>query len=204
VKQVVYACSTNPGKLGEFSLAAREWGSSIFVIVPLPELAKIGAPDETGQTFEENAVAKAAHYSGFSPELVLADDSGLEVAALGGDPGVYSARFAGKGASDSSNNDLLLKRLRETSNRDARFVCVLALARAGTIVNTFRGTVEGLILREPRGANGFGYDPLFLYPPLGCSFGELDAVSKFRVSHRGDAVRKLCEYLSGLQGVNQR
>ncbi len=177
-------------------MAASDLGNSGYSIESLPNIKQIPAPDETGSTFAENAQLKARYYSGFTPELVFAEDSGLEVDALNGDPGIYSARFAGPGAGDQANNDLLLNRLRGAGDRSARFVSVVALARAGQILETFRGEVNGQILREPRGQNGFGYDPLFFYPPFAKSFAEVTAEEKLRVSHRGEALRKLLEYLS--------
>ena len=139
---------------------------------------------------------KAAYYSRFAPGPLFADDSGLEVDALGGEPGVYSARYAGAQADDQANNRLLLERLGDKSNRGGRFVCVIALAEAGEVRQTFRGEVEGEILHEARGPGGFGYDPLFYYPPFGCSFGEVDGEKKFDVSHRGKALRSLLNYLA--------
>lgn len=192
----LYACSTNPGKLKEFALAARSLHVPGLVIEPLPQLGHVPAPEETADTFEENARAKAIYYSEFTPELVFADDSGLEVDALGGAPGVISARYAGLNATDEANNALLLRNLASTTPRTARFVCVIALARAGEVLQTFRGTVEGEILRMPSGENGFGYDPLFYYPPLGCSFAELAPEEKFAVSHRGNALRALLRFLT--------
>jgi XTP/dITP diphosphohydrolase len=192
----LYACSTNPGKLKEFALAARSLHAPDLVIEPLPQLGQVPEPNESGTSFEENACAKAIYYSAFTPELVFADDSGLEVDALGGAPGVLSARYAGPDATDQGNNALLLRNLRSTTQRTARFVCVIALARAGEVLQTFRGTVEGEILRAPRGVNGFGYDPLFYYPPLGCSFAELAPEQKFAVSHRGNALRGLVKSLA--------
>jgi XTP/dITP diphosphohydrolase len=127
---------------------------------------------------------------------LFADDSGLEVDALGGAPGVYSARFAGPGATDDANNRLLLEKMRGVGDRSARFVCVIALADGGRLRETFRGAVEGEILEEPRGPHGFGYDPLFYYPPFGCSFGEAAAERKLTVSHRGAALRALFQRLS--------
>jgi XTP/dITP diphosphohydrolase len=196
VSSRLFACSTNPGKLREFALAASHFGGSGYVIESLPEITEIPAPDEPGLTFVENALVKAQYYSGFTSELVFADDSGLEVEALGGQPGVHSARFAGPGVSDQANNDLLLSRLSGVGNRAARFVCVIGLARTGQSLQTFRGEVNGQILLEPRGENGFGYDPLFFYPPFAKSFAEIGTDEKFRVSHRGEALRKLFEYLS--------
>jgi XTP/dITP diphosphohydrolase len=192
---LLYACSTNPGKLREFELAALQCRGSDLRIVPLPNLKSIPAPKEAGQTFEENAALKAEYYSGFTDELVLADDSGLTVEALGGAPGVRSARFAGLDATADANNNLLLDRLNVETHRTASFVCVVALARSGALLKSFRGEVSGEILTAPRGASGFGYDPLFFYPPFGRSFGEIDAEEKFSVSHRGHAIRQLVDYL---------
>lgn len=189
----IWCASGNAGKLREFRLA----GQLLNVDVePLPGLKSIIAPEETGATFDENACLKAAYYSRSAPGLLFADDSGLAVDALGGEPGVYSARYAGEHATDEDNNRLVLERLGGDPNRAARFVCVIALAKDGEIVKTFRGEVEGQMLQEARGPGGFGYDPLFFYPPFGCSFGEVDDEKKFRVSHRGNAVRAMLEYLA--------
>ncbi len=186
----IYVCSSNPGKLREILLAASGTG---FDIQPLPNLKNITPPEETCSTFEENAALKAVGYSRFTPEIVLADDSGLEVDALGGAPGVWSARYSGPDATDEDNNNALLRNLGNATVRSARFVCGAALARAGEILAIARGTVEGEILPAPRGANGFGYDPLFFYPPLRRGFAELTADEKQRVSHRGKALRALFE-----------
>jgi XTP/dITP diphosphohydrolase len=192
---ILYACSTNPGKLREFALAARSSPVPDLVIEPLPRLGRIPTPEENAESFEENARTKAIYYSAFTSELVFADDSGLEVNALDGAPGVRSARYAGQDATDDENNALLLRNLASTPQRTARFVCVIALARSGRMIQTFHGAVEGEILWTPQGANGFGYDPLFYYPPLGCSFAELAPEQKFAVSHRGKAFRSLLEWL---------
>jgi XTP/dITP diphosphohydrolase len=184
----LYCATGNAGKLREFRLAATVPGIDIE---PLGDLKSIPAPEENGATFEANARLKAEYYSRFAAGPLFADDSGLEVDALGGQPGVYSARYAGPGATDAANNLLLLDRLAVQENRTARFVCVIALAEGGVARKTFRGTVEGEILREPRGLAGFGYDPLFYYPPFGCSFGEVDGEKKFAVSHRGNALRAM-------------
>jgi XTP/dITP diphosphohydrolase len=187
-------CATgNPGKLREFHLAAEVLGIDVE---PLEGLKSIPAPEETGATFEENACLKAAYYSRYTNELLFADDSGLAVDALGGEPGVHSARYAGANANDAANNALLLERLAGKSDRTGRFVCVIAIAQEGRILGTFRGEVEGEILDERRGTEGFGYDPLFYYPPFGCTFGEVEGPRKFDVSHRGKALRGLLEYLS--------
>ena len=187
----IYCATGNPGKLREFQLA----GELLDIdIEPLAGLKQITPPEENGATFEENACIKAAYYSRLASGLLFADDSGLEVDALGGAPGVYSARYAGPHATDLANNELLLRSLGGNRNRRARFVCVIALAEAGEIRQTFRGEVEGEILLAARGPGGFGYDPLFYYPPFGCSFGEVDGPKKFDVSHRGQALRALLEY----------
>jgi XTP/dITP diphosphohydrolase len=155
----------------------------------------IAPPEEHGATFEENAVAKAAYYGQFTRRFLFADDSGLEVDALGGAPGVHSARYAGEGATDAANNALLLERLERVENRTARFVCVIALVKGGALVRTFRAAVEGRIIQEPRGGQGFGYDPLFYYEPFGCTFGEVPVARKMRVSHRAQALAEMFTFL---------
>ncbi|MCZ2152328.1 MAG: RdgB/HAM1 family non-canonical purine NTP pyrophosphatase [Bryobacterales bacterium] len=186
------AATSNKGKLREFALAAE--GYAGFEILPLPEFQKLPGVEEIGRTFEENARIKAVHYSAFTDEFLYAEDSGLVVDALNGAPGVYSARFAGVGATDAANNHLLLERLRGVEDRSARFVCVIALARRGSVIATFEGSVEGTILREAKGLNGFGYDPLFYYPPAHCTTAELDPARKLEISHRGKAIRKLFDW----------
>ena len=190
-------CATgNPGKLREFRLAA---GLAPVEIELLPNFKQIAPCVEDGLTFEENAVLKARHYGRYANGLLFADDSGLEVDALGGVPGVYSARFslqeppvAGPPLPvDEANNRLLLEKLRGVEARGARFVCAIALAEAGKILGVWRGTVEGVILDEPRGASGFGYDPLFYCPQVGATFGEATQAQKFEVSHRGQALRAM-------------
>ena len=198
---IIYACSSNPGKLKEFRIAGRQSSVAGFEIEPLPGLEAMAPPPEDGLSFEENALSKAVYYSRFSRELTLADDSGLEVTALSGAPGVHSARYAGTNATDAENNELLLQRLEKTRDRRARFVCVIAIARSGEILTSVRGIEEGEILKAPRGSSGFGYDPLFFYPPLNCTFAELTADDKFAVSHRGNALRALLEYLVQLAGA---
>jgi non-canonical purine NTP pyrophosphatase (RdgB/HAM1 family) len=161
--------------------------------------------EETGQTFSENACLKAEGYARQFDTWALADDSGLEVDALDGKPGVYSARWAemnGSGRGDADNNKTLLRQLKDVQDkhRTARFVCVLALADpAGRIVLTTRDALEGRILREPRGANGFGYDPLFMVDALGLTTAELPPAQKHRISHRGKALRQLAEMMKQLE-----
>jgi XTP/dITP diphosphohydrolase len=190
----IYCATGNRGKLREFRLAGELLG---IEVKPLDDLDSIPAPEENGSTFEENARLKAKYYSRFAPGPLFADDSGLVVDALGGEPGVHSARYGGPGANDETNNRLLLERLGDNPRRTGRFVCVIALAEEGEVRQTFRGEVEGEILRETRGPGGFGYDPLFYYPPFNCSFGEMDGPKKFDISHRGKALRALFGFLAG-------
>jgi len=171
----LYCATGNPGKLREFQMSA---GQADIHVEMAPGFADIPPCDETGATFEENAVLKARYYGPLAPGPLFADDSGLEVDALGGAPGVYSARFAGPHSTDQANNQLLLERM-----------------DGGLLAGIFRGVVEGEILEEARGANGFGYDPLFFYPPFGCSLGEAAAEQKLKVSHRGKALRALWQRL---------
>ena len=196
----LYCATTNPGKLREFRLAAERLGQGRFDIVPLPEMDAIEPPAETGETFEENAIQKALYYSLRAPGPLFADDSGLEVDALGGAPGVLSARFAGPHATDEENNRLVLARLGNAAESGGRFVCSIALAAEGRLLRTFRGAVEGIILDAPRGPNGFGYDPLFFYPPFNCSFGEVSGERKLTVSHRGRALAAMMEWLAAQAG----
>jgi XTP/dITP diphosphohydrolase len=162
---------------------------------------------EDGATFEENARKKAEHYSAFVPgEIVLADDSGLEVDALGGAPGVHSARYAAtssaENADDRANNARLLRELSHAVDRAARFVCVIAVAQGGRTLATFRGEAQGRILAEPRGSSGFGYDPLFFFAALGKTFAELTPEEKAAVSHRGAAFRKFLDWYEGEYPAN--
>ena len=187
----VYCATSNPGKLREFQLAAPD-----FDLRQLPR--PVEPPEETGSTFEDNAAIKALYYGGFADGYLFADDSGLEVDALGGAPGVHSARYAGPEATDADNNALLLRRLEGAADRLARFVCVIALVKDGKLVRTFRGAVEGRILDAPRGSGGFGYDPLFYYEPFGCTFGEAPIADKMRVSHRAQALEAMFTFLRGI------
>lgn len=189
----VFAATSNAGKLREFALAAASYPE--LEIAALPGFVGIPAAEETGATFEENARLKALHYGAHTDELVFAEDSGLEVTALGGAPGVYSARYAGEGATDAANNALLLKRLAGAADRSARFVCVIALARRGQVLATFEGFVEGEIAELPSGTNGFGYDPLFFHPASGCTTAQLAPEAKLAISHRGAAFRQMLVWL---------
>lgn len=203
---ILYLASTNLGKIGEFRDAARACSISVEALPGLPNLPRCL---EDGRTFEENACKKAIHYSKLAAGLIFADDSGISVDALGGAPGIYSARFAGPGASDEANNQKLLEELRHrtvdlevqvrgasrTVDRCAHYVCVIALAERGRILTAVEGLAHGLILEQPRGKGGFGYDPVFLYPPLSKTFAELTPEEKFAASHRGKAFRKLLDYV---------
>lgn len=187
----VWCATSNAGKLREFRMAA----SDVCVIEPLPNLAAIPVPEETGTTFEENAIIKAEAYGAHTSGLLFAEDSGIEVDALNGEPGVYSARYSPEGT-DAANNRRMLDNLANTpAPRTARYVCVIALVSNGQLLRTFRGTVEGEIVLEPKGTQGFGYDPIFYYPPFGCTFGEVEKERKQTVSHRGHALRQLLDYL---------
>ena len=192
--------TTNPGKFAEVKgfLAALP-----LRILSLKDLDHPPAVVEDGRTFEENALKKARTLADFSGLLTLADDSGLEVDALDGAPGIYSARYAGEDADDERNNDKLLDALAQvtTDRRTARFVCALALcAPPAPKKNDWvtRESCEGRIAFEPRGANGFGYDPLFFFPPFGKTFGEIDQETKATVSHRGKALKRLADALPQL------
>ena len=195
----IFCATTNPGKLREFRLIVNHASGGAIEVEPLPGMEAVPVHEETGQTFEENAIQKATYYGRFTGGWLFADDSGLEVEALGGEPGIHSARFAGPQAIDESNNRLLLERMDGVENRSARFVCAVALVDGGRLDRVFHGAVEGQVLHEPRGENGFGYDPLFYYPPFGCSFGEVDAGRKLSVSHRGQALAAMTRYLLNLE-----
>lgn len=200
--------TSNKGKIKEF----REMlGSDRYTWSDLSEHREIKPVEETGSTFLENACLKAAYYAKALGTYALADDSGLEVDALDGKPGVHSARWAEinrAGQGDADNNALLLRQIDTVPDqkRTARFVCVLALAdQDGRILLTARDSVEGRIIRHPRGANGFGYDPLFYFDDLGCTTAELPPEKKHQISHRGKALRRmrtLMDQLTSLSAMN--
>jgi len=186
--------SGNPGKLREYQILATGHPLKLQL---LATYAAVPEFPEDAQTFAENAVGKALYYAKHSRELVFADDSGLVVPALDGAPGVLSARFAGPGASSKERNAKLLSELRgkRGAERAAYFVCVIAVARQGRCEIVVSEKVDGEIPEETRGGGGFGYDPVFYFPPLGKSFAELSADEKNRHSHRGKAFRRLIELL---------
>lgn len=194
----ILVATSNKGKLRDFAGAAALYGIEIAGILNLSSLPSVV---EDAPSFEGNAQKKAEFYSLHTAgEPVLSDDSGLEVDALGGAPGVLSARYACEEGrpdpTDAENNSKLLSAMKTVPDeqRTARFVCVLALAQRGKTIATFRGEAEGLILREPQGTDGFGYDPLFLFPSLGKTFAELTAEEKSSVSHRGRALREFLNW----------
>jgi XTP/dITP diphosphohydrolase len=185
----------NPGKIREL---ARALDSTGIEVLGLDHLGNVPDVEETGETFEENARLKAEAYSRLTDLPVLADDSGIEVDALGGAPGVHSARWGGPELDDPGRCRLLLKKIsgvEDPERRTARFRCVLALARGGETLATFEGVVEGRILTEPRGENGFGYDPVFFHPPSGCTTAQLSTEEKQRISHRGRAIEAFLKAL---------
>jgi XTP/dITP diphosphohydrolase len=186
--------SSNPGKLREYLELAR--GTTIDIAL-LPDFSSFPAFDESAPTFAENAAGKALHYSQFTDETVLADDSGLVVPALSGAPGVHSARYAGPGASDSARIQKLLCEMdgKEGDTRDARFVCVIAIAARGRALAIVSDTAGGVITKEPRGASGFGYDPIFLFEDLGRTYAELTPDEKNSYSHRGRAFGRLLYFV---------
>jgi XTP/dITP diphosphohydrolase len=168
-------------------------------LVGLDAFPAVAEPVETGTTFAENARAKALYYSSHLGVVAVAEDSGFVVDALGGDPGIHSARYGGATATYPEKFAILYGRLRALQALDspARFVCALAVARGERVLFEARGTIEGRVADTPRGDQGFGYDPMFFFPPLGRTLAELNDREKAMVSHRGNAFRQLREYLSG-------
>jgi XTP/dITP diphosphohydrolase len=204
VKRVLIATS-NAGKLRDFAGAAVGYGITVELI---PDFSSLPPVSEDGVTFEANARKKAESYSRAVPgEIVIADDSGLEVDALGGAPGVHSARYAAdephaaeSNTDDDANNSKLIREIKrvQPENRTGRFVCWIAAARDGKTLAVFEAKAEGVILDEPQGRNGFGYDPLFFFPSIQKTFAELTAEEKAQYSHRGAAFRKFLEWMSAL------
>ena len=202
MKRVLVATS-NPGKIRDLVGAALAHNVQVE---SLPNYDTLPLVIEDGATFEANALKKAEFYSRYAEgQIVIADDSGLEVDALKGAPGVRSARYAADehslagdtgNSDDEANNARLLRELHDVPDefRTARFVCVIAAARNGHTLATFHGKAEGIILRERRGSNGFGYDPLFYFPEIGKTFAQLSAEEKARYSHRGAAFRALLDW----------
>jgi len=192
--------SSNPGKLREYRRLA---GKRAIALELMPDFKKLPGFEESAPTFAENGAGKALHYSRFVDEAVVADDSGLVVPALGGRPGVHSARYAGPDASDADRVRRLLEEMegKEVEERRARFVCVTAIALGGRALVIVSDFAEGILLKEPRGENGFGYDPIFFFPKMGCTFAEIAAEDKDILSHRGKAFRKALELLTAENSV---
>jgi XTP/dITP diphosphohydrolase len=189
--------SSNEGKVREYGVLAASAGASLDLVL-IPNFEALPKFDEAAETFAENAVGKALHYSRLSEGLVIADDSGLVVPALGGAPGVRSARYAGPGASDADRIRKLLDAMcgKKEGDRRARFVCVVALAERGEARGIFSASAEGELLDAPRGEGGFGYDPIFFFPVLGKTFAEISREEKNRYSHRGKTFRKALDFLA--------
>ncbi len=190
----IHLASSNRGKVRELAALA---ASEDVQLEPLPGHDKLPKFPENEPSFALNALEKALHYSRAADGLVVADDSGIVLDALGGRPGVHSARYAGPKATDEDNNRKLLEELRGVleEKRTARYICVLALARRNRTLALFSAACEGRILETPQGSGGFGYDPLFFFPPLGKTMAELEVAEKNQHSHRGQAFRKLLAYL---------
>jgi XTP/dITP diphosphohydrolase len=191
----VFLATSNPGKVREYSVLAGEFSVELAL---LPNFSKIPAFEESAFTFAENAAGKALYYSKHSPEIVLADDSGLVVPALGGAPGIHSARYAGPNATDADRVRKLLREMegKEGLERRARFVCVTAIAQRGRVVAVVSDFAEGTLTKEPRGTDGFGYDPIFFFEQLDYTYAEITREEKNRFSHRGKAFRKALEVLA--------
>ncbi|NRD76037.1 XTP/dITP diphosphatase [Bacillus sp. BRMEA1] len=189
MKEVIIA-TKNAGKAKEFEQIFAKRGIAVKTLLDFPEIPDV---DETGTTFEENATLKAEAVSKALNKMVIGDDSGLMVDALEGRPGIYSARYAGEPKNDLNNTNKLLADLKgvQEENRTARFYCALAVAIPGQETFTVSGTCEGRILEEPRGTNGFGYDPVFYVPEKEAAMAELSSDEKNRISHRANALKKL-------------
>jgi XTP/dITP diphosphohydrolase len=194
----LFVASSNPGKLREFRALAGPASASVDLAF-IPIFDSIAVFEEIWPTFAENAAGKALYYSRFADGIVIADDSGLVVPVLGGAPGVLSARYAGPGASDEDRVQKVLGELREKKGDDrrARFVCVVAVAESGKMRGLFSASSEGILLDEPRGRDGFGYDPIFFFPALGKTYAEISREEKNLHSHRGKAFHKTLDFLLG-------
>jgi len=185
--------TTNRGKLAEIRGMLAGLPCTVLALADVPAIAE---PEETGETFEDNARQKAVYYAAASGLLTVAEDSGLEIDALDGAPGVHSARWHGTDYAVKFQRIYEGLDARGVATSAARFVCALALADGDRVLFEARGTVEGEIARAPRGTHGFGYDPIFYYPPCGCTLGELEDDQKRAVSHRGAAFHQLAAYLA--------
>lgn len=195
-----FLATSNPGKLREYSLLADEFSVELAL---LPNFREISPFNESAPTFAENAAGKAQHYSRHTSRIVIADDSGLVVPALGGAPGVHSARYAGPDATDADRVHKLLRAMegKEGEERRARFVCDTALAQEGRVIAVVSDFAEGTLTNEPRGTDGFGYDPIFFFEQFGCTYAETTREIKNRHSHRGKAFGKAIRVLAGPNSV---
>ena len=195
-RKKIIAATKNKGKLEEI---AQLLSDLPYDVISMTEAGMTDDIEENGATFEENALIKARAISKVTGETVMADDSGLEVDHLGGAPGVYSARYAGEGATDIDRNNKLLSALSgdTADKRSARFVCAIALILPDGREMVVRGTCEGYIADAPAGNKGFGYDPLFYMPEFGLTIAQMDAELKNSISHRGNALRKILDILEG-------
>ena len=193
----ILVATRNKGKMTELVKLLRPLE---ITLVSLNDLLIEEEIEETGKTFAENAIVKAERYGELGGLPTIADDSGIEVDALGGAPGIYSARYGGEGFTDLDRNNLLLKNVKKIpdSRLTARFRCVVALWIPGNKTVTFEGKIEGMIRRFPSGNNGFGYDPIFFYKPMKKTLADITSEEKEKISHRGYAVRMAREYLSKL------
>lgn len=195
-RRTIVIATRNKGKLRELSLILADAYDDILSLADFEDIPDI---EETGLSFRENAFIKAKTTSDFLGMDAIGDDSGLVVDVLGGAPGIYSARYAGRGASDYDNNKKLLSELKEKNNRDAKFVCCIALVRADGRQEFFEGECSGQIIQEKRGESGFGYDPVFYVPQYGKTMAELGPEIKNRISHRAIAAEKLLSSFSKLK-----
>jgi XTP/dITP diphosphohydrolase len=199
--------SSNQGKLREYRALAEPAGATVDLAF-IPDFDSLPVFEEIWPTFAENAAGKARHYSRFAEGLVIADDSGLVVPALGGAPGVHSARYAGPGASDADRIRKLMGEMRgkKKEERRAHFVCVVAVAESRKVRGLFSASSQGILLEEPRGQHGFGYDPIFFFPALGKTYAEISREEKNLYSHRGKAFHKALDFLLGLdaKGAEKR
>lgn len=192
----IVLASRNRHKIEEWNATLGRYMEGVEIL-SLDDVGVSGEIEEDGATFEENALIKAEAAAGRG-YISIGEDSGLEVDALGGEPGVYSARYAGEHGNDEANNRLLLTKLEGVSNRRGRFVCAIGVILPDGERFSVRGETEGVILEAPRGEGGFGYDPLFLYEPAGKTFSEMSGEEKNRISHRAVAIERLAKKLKNI------
>jgi len=194
----LFVASSNPGKLREYRALAEPAGASVDIAF-IPIFYSLDVFEEVWPTVAENAAGKALHYSRLAEGVVISDDSGLVVPALGGAPGVHSARYAGPDATDEERFQKVLDEMRGKmgEERRARFVCVVAVAESGKMRGLFSASAEGILLDEPRGHDGFGYDPIFFFPALAKTYAEISCEEKNLYSHRGKAFHKALDFLLG-------